>query len=404
MQGGSPAGRWTRALLRPGAWFWLVLALGAAIRVWLVVATDGTFDVAIKGVHGRSVASFGVLGTYARSEIMNHPPLMARFFAAVASLAAWSDVPFRVWLRAPFAVLDLGTALLVLHLLRGSRWRFVAAAAYWLHPLSMLFSAYHGNTDSAVAFLALLSMAGAVSGRPALAGAALGLGLWVKLPILLAAPGLCLAFAAWRERALFAASALFLGFVGALPEVAQDPGLLYHRIVAYPGTGVVTPSGVTVWGIWSALGLAGTPLAEAARAYNTAVCLAPIVLLAWLRRGRRDPAALGTTLCASFALLYGMTSFFAFQYLAWSLPFWFFVDARIAAAATLLLAAYVYGVYALFTGSPLLLGRWDFVRHAPWPAALTWLRDVSVAACFLVGWGTLARTALQSRQRVPRSG
>jgi len=178
MQGGAFADR-LRALQRPGSWFWLALALGAAIRVWLVVATDGTFDVAIKGVHGRSVASFGVLGTYARSEIMNHPPQMARFFAAVASLAAWSDVPFRVWLRAPFAVLDLGTALLLLQLLRGSRWRFVAAAAYWLHPLSMLFSAYHGNTDSAVAFLALLSMAGAAAGRPALAGSALGLGLWV---------------------------------------------------------------------------------------------------------------------------------------------------------------------------------------------------------------------------------
>jgi len=192
--------------------------------------------------------------------------------------------------------------------------------------------------------------------------------------------------------------------VGALPEIAQDPALLYQRIVAYPGTGVVTPSGVAVWGIWHALGLAGTPLAEAARAHNTAVCFAPIVLLAWLRRGRRDPAALGTTLCASFALLYGTTSFFAFQYLAWSLPFWFFVDARIAAAATLLLAAYVYGVYALFTGSPFLLGRWDFVGHAPWPPVLTWLRDASIAACFLVGWGTLARTALRPWQRIPTSG
>ena len=399
MEDGPARDSWLRALERPGAWFWLALALGAALRAWLVLATEGTFDVAIKAVHGHSVNAFGVLGTYARSEIFNHPPQMGRFFAGVESLSASSGIPFRVWLRAPFAVLDLGTALLLLHLLRPSRWSFAAAAAYWLHPLALVFSAYHGNTDTAVAFFCLLSMAGAVAGRSALAGAALGVGLWVKLPVLVAAPGLCLAFATWRERAIFAASAIAVGAAGALPEIAQDPALLYQRIVAYPGTGVVTPRGVAVWGLLYVLRLSGTPLAEVAATWNTALCFAPIVALAWLRRGRREPRALGATLCASFALLYGTTSFWAFQYLAWSLPFWFFLPARIAAPVTLLLAAYVYGVYALYTGSPLLLGRWDFVRHAPWPPALSWLRDASVLACFLVGWGSLARAALRPRAR-----
>jgi hypothetical protein len=402
--GGGSGGRALRALERPGAWLWLALLLGAALRLWLVTETEGSFDVAIKRVHAHAVATHGVLGAYARSEILNHPPLMARFFAAAAALAEWSGVPFRTCLRAPFALLDLGTALLLLHLLRGSRWRFAALAAYWLHPLALVFSAYHGNTDSAVAFFALLAMAGAVAGRPALAGAAVGVGLWVKLPVLLAAPALCLAFAGWRERALFAASALAVGAAGALPELAQDPALLYRRIVAYPGTGVVTPRGVAVWGIWWTLRLAGTPLADAAAAHNTVLVLAPIAALAWLRRGRRSAFALGATLCASFALLYGTTSFWAFQYLAWSLPFWFFLDARIAAPVTGLLAAYVYGVYALYTGSPWLLGRWDFVRHAPWPALLTGLRDASVAACFLVGWGFLARAALRRPARGEAAG
>jgi hypothetical protein len=386
-------------LRSPGAWFWLALTLGAALRVWLVLATEGSFDVAIKAVHGHSVNAFGVLDTYARSEIFNHPPQMGRFFARVESLAAWSGVPFRVWLRAPFAALDLGTLLLLLQLLRPSRWRFAAAAAYWLHPLTLLFSAYHGNTDTAVAFFCLLSMSAAVAGHSALAGAALGLGLWVKLPVLVAAPGLCLAFATWRERAIFAAAALAVGAAGALPEIAQDPALLYQRIVEYPGTGVVTPRGVAVWGLAYVLGLSGTPVAEAAASWNTILCIAPIVALAWLRRGERGAPALGATLCASFALLYGTTSFWAFQYLAWSLPFWCFLSARISVPVTLLLAAYVYGVYALYTGSPLLLGRWDFVRHGPWPPLLTWLRDASVLACLFVGWGSLAHAALRTRAR-----
>jgi hypothetical protein len=145
------------------------------------------------------------------------------------------------------------------------------------------------------------------------------------------------------------------------------------------------------------LHLSGTRVAAAAASWNTFVCFAPIVALAWLRRGEREPRALGATLAASFALLYGTTSYWAFQYLAWSLPFWFFLPARIAAPVTLLLAAYVYGVYANYTGSPLLLGRWDFVRHAPWPPLLVGLRDASVLACFAVGWGSLARAALRAR-------
>jgi hypothetical protein len=399
MERAALARRTLGALERPGAWFWLALALGGALRAWLVLATEGSFDVAIKAVHGHSVNSFGVLDTYARSAIFNHPPQMGRFFAGVETLAASSGVPFRVWLRAPFALLDLATALLLLRLLRASRWRFAAAAAYWLHPLALIFSAYHGNTDSAVAFFCVLSMTGAVAGRAALAGAALGLGLWVKLPVLVAAPGLCLAFSSWRQRAIFALGAVAVGAAGALPELAQDPALLYQRIVAYPGTGVVTPRGIAVWGLFYALHLSGTALAEAAAAWNTLICFTPIVALAWLRRAEHEPHALGATLCASFALLYGTTSFWAFQYLAWSLPFWFFLPVRVAAPVTLLLAAYVYGVYALYTGSPLLLGRWDFVRHAPWPPLLSWLRDASVLACFLVGWGSLLRAALRTRAR-----
>jgi len=394
-----PPDRAPRAQGRPGGWFWIALALGAALRVWLVVATEGSFDVAIKAYHGHGVNAFGVLGNYARSEVFNHPPLMGRFFAAIESLAATSGIPFRVCLRAPFALLDLATALLLLHLLRESRWRYAAAAAYWLHPLALIFSAYHGNTDTAVAFFCLLAMSGTVAGRAGLAGVALGLGLWVKLPALVAAPGLCLAFATWRQRATFAAVAVAVGAAGALPEIAQDPALLYRRIVAYPGTGVVTPRGIPVWGLFHTLHLSGTPLADAAASWNTVLCFAPIVALAWLRRGESQPRELGATLCASFALLYGTTSFWAFQYLAWSLPFWFFLPARISAPVTLLLAAYVYGVYALYTGSLLLLGRWDFVRHAPWPPLLSWLRDASVLACFLVGWGALARAARRALQR-----
>jgi hypothetical protein len=385
----------------PGPWLWLALALGAALRVYLLVFTEGTFDVAIKLHHGTQVGHLGLLEYYRQAQVFNHPPLMGEWFALLARLAETTDIPFRVLLRAPFALLDLGSALLLLGLLRGHAYRYAVFAAYWLHPLAAIYSAYHGNTDSAVAFFALLSVwlaSSAGSSRPAAAGAALGVGLWVKLPVLVAAPALFFALPAWRARWRFAAAAGLVGLAGYLPLAALEPQLLFERIVAYPGSGVETPRGIAIWGIAPVLGLGGTRLAELLAEYNTLVCWMPILGLAWLRRGRLAPCALGASVCGSFLMLYGLTSFWAWQYLAWSVPFWFFLGWRFAALATLLLGGYVYGAYALFTGSPWLLGRWDFIRHGPWPIYLDVLRGASVLLCFLSAWVLLVRAAWAERE------
>jgi hypothetical protein len=394
----------------PGPWLWLALALGAALRVYLLVFTEGTFDVAIKLHHGNQVNRLGLLEYYRQAQVFNHPPLMGEWFAALARLAAATGIPFRLLLRAPFALLDLGSALLLLHLLRDCGYRYAIFAAYWLHPLAAIYSAYHGNTDPAVAFFALLSVwlasaagasppATAGASRPAAAGAALGLGLWVKLPVLVAAPALLFAFPAWRERWRFAAAAGLVGLAGYLPLAALEPQLLFERIVAYPGSGVETPRGIPIWGIAQVLGLAGTRAAELLAEFNTLVCWAPILAFAWLRRRRLAPGELGASVGGSFLILYGLTSFWAWQYLAWSVPFWFFLGWRFAALATLVLGGYVYGAYALFTGSPWLLGRWDFVGHGAWPMLLDVLRGASVLLCFVSAGVLLVRAARAEQTR-----
>jgi len=391
-----------RFLREPGPWLWLALALGAALRVYLLVCTEGTFDVAIKLHHGTQIGRLGLLEYYRQAPVFNHPPLMGEWFAALVRLAAATDLPFRLLLRAPFALLDLGSAWLLLRLLRDCSYRYAVFAAYWLHPLAAIYSAYHGNTDSAVAFFALLSVwlaSGAGGGRPAAAGAALGVGLWIKLPVIVAAPALWLAFPTWRERWRFAAAAAGIGLAGYLPLAALEPQLLFERIIAYPGSGVETPRGISIWGIAPVLGLAGTKAAQLLAEFNTLVCWVPILAFAWLRRGRREPRELGASVCGSFLILYGLTSFWAWQYLAWSIPFWFFLGWRFAALATLLLGGYVYGAYALFTGSPWLLGRWDFVRHAPWPMHLDVLRGASVVLCLVSAGVLFVRAVLAERDR-----
>jgi hypothetical protein len=46
----------------PGIWFWFVIALGAALRFYLVVFTNGTQDVDIWERHARDVREYGLIG------------------------------------------------------------------------------------------------------------------------------------------------------------------------------------------------------------------------------------------------------------------------------------------------------------------------------------------------------
>jgi hypothetical protein len=43
---------------RPGVWFWVVIAFGAALRFYLVVFTEGTSDVSIWGQHAQGPPGF----------------------------------------------------------------------------------------------------------------------------------------------------------------------------------------------------------------------------------------------------------------------------------------------------------------------------------------------------------
>jgi len=131
---------------------------------------------------------------------MNHPPLIGLIESLLLRAADATGIPFRILLRAPFALIDAGSTLLLLGLLRRSPWRFAAAACYWLNPLAMIFSAYHGNTDSAVAFFLLLCVWLLSKGNVIGAGAAMGAGLSIKLPGVLVFPALFFFVQGWRRR------------------------------------------------------------------------------------------------------------------------------------------------------------------------------------------------------------
>jgi len=387
-----------RFLREKGAWFWLLLALGAAVRVYFVAATPGTHDVTVWTVHARYADRNGLEAFYARSDVSNHPPPVVAVMSALWSAEEAAGIPFRVSLRAPFAILDAANALLIAFLLRGHPVRLAAAAAYWVAPLPMIFSAYHGNTDTAVAFFTLLAVLAAARGRPHWAGAALGLGLWVKLPVILAAPALLFALPTWRERMRLGTTAVAVAAIGYAPALVAYPELLLARVFGYPGLVATSHGGTPIWGLWNVAG-AATRLPESIGAFaalhldhNAWPSLAPVVALAWLRRDRRGGPEIAATIGASLLLFYAFSMRLSFQYLAWACPFAVFLGPVRYALVSVVAGAYVYGVYAYVCDDPWLQGPWDWIGHPFFNTPILLLRDASVGVCLGVGISAVIAT------------
>src|SRR5216684_8705313 len=238
----------TRWYSHPGIWFWFVIALGAALRFYLVVLTNGTQDVDIWERHARDVREHGLIGYYHGDPSANHPPFVSEVESLFLRAADATGIPFRIFLRAPFALIDAGTTFLLLLLLGACRWRFVAAAAYWLNPLSIIFSAYHGNTDSAVAFFLLFCVWLLSKDKFLAAAFALGVSLWIKLPTVLALPALVFFIQGWRKRIIFLASFGLVVLTGYLPALIQDPRAVYVGVFGYRGIALQSVAGIPVWG------------------------------------------------------------------------------------------------------------------------------------------------------------
>src|SRR5437016_4535708 len=131
--------------------FLTAMLIGAALRVYCVAFTNGTGDMDDWEDHAQQVLNRGLIGYYHANSFANHPPFISKVSALILQIATVTHVPFRILFRAPFALLDAGNALLLFSLLPENRWRFFGTACYWLSPTAILISAYHGNTDTAVA-------------------------------------------------------------------------------------------------------------------------------------------------------------------------------------------------------------------------------------------------------------
>ncbi len=366
-----------RWFTRPGLWFWLAIALGAALRFYFVAFTDGTYDI------GLWKAQIGV----------NHPPFIKFVESLFLRAADATGIHFRIFLRAPFALLDAGSSLLLLLLLGENRWRWVLAACCWLNPLAIIFSAYHGNTDSAVPFFLLLCVWLLSKGNTVGGAIAAGAGLWIKLPGILAFPALVFFIRGWRRRLLFLVVAGAIAISTYLPALVGDARRVVVDVFGYHGCQIHTAANVTIWGPNVLLFSFIAPpqkwpvqfhapiLFFINHSWQLALFLA--LGLTWLRRSRLSVPELCATIGMVYVIIYGWSDNWAFQYFAWSLPFWFFLRPWFFVPAIVFGSAYVYSLYWLVCGNPWLLGQWDFVGHPTWPAGILWIRNFTVLFFFL---------------------
>jgi hypothetical protein len=408
-------------LAKPGPWLWSAVAVGALLRIGLVVFSPGTLDVVVWEGHAREIAERGLIAYYHGGQYtFNHPPLMGSLASAAWQLTEATGIPFRLLLRLPTALVDAGTALLLVAALGRCtspmlrRARYALGAAYWLSPLAIIFSAHHGNTDSSLAFFVLAAALCIADGRPVAAGALLGASLWIKIPGILAAPVLALALPRWEERIRFGATTLGVGVLTWLPALVADARVVIDSVLLYSGLRVQTTSGGQIWGLqvfYPEIPSLPETLREPARAlikgyyrWNTWVCVVPIVLFAWLRRERRSLEAIAYGVTGSYVILYGFSNLWAFQYLAWALPFWWMAPARFSAPAQILCTLYVYGLYAWLCGDVLLLGEWDFIGRPDWPISIQVVRSLCVLFFFVAALCFLGAGMRDERARRAASG
>jgi hypothetical protein len=298
---------------------------------------------------------------YTAPELQERYPYLPGWDLIVAGikLIAQDDVPlFTALVKVPGILADAGIALLLYR--RGGAG---IALAHVLSPLSAAVTAYHGQFDA----LPLLAVTvAAVRARPLSAGAALGLGMWIKTWPALFIVTLADRFG-WRSGSRGALAALVtattLAVAGGVATRASLGPAIEH-VVGYGST----PD----WGPWSIVRL----LVGVSTGWKVLVLLGVLGGYALLARGSEPPrAALGLIL-----LLLVLVPGGSIQYVSWVGPVALMAgESRWLRLWTLATLPYVavgyFGIHylRLIPATPLM---WLLLSIPSWVVLLVWLVQI----------------------------
>jgi len=306
----------------------LALAIATLIKLYLALFTQGSFDVLIYKGHLELVQQLGVTAYRSDGTFHNpfiHPPPVIHLLKFWGWLSK-SGIPFGFWLRLPSVLADIGSFFLVWRWLRTFNLdNIYVLLALALCPTSILISGFHGNTDSLMMFLFLLSLF-LIEKRSRWAGLVFGLALGIKIVPIIYAPAIFFS-QHWRRRVEFFGLACITFLTCSLPYILQDPYLVITSVFGYAsvygGWGwsllayLFIPEPPTYLIHYGAMkyGVQGTH-AIVAQVLKVITISIAVVLPLWRRN---EPLVLKCAFITAIVLFFAPG--FGYQYLVWLVPF-----------------------------------------------------------------------------------
>jgi hypothetical protein len=333
-----------------------VAAIAFLAKAWLAWRTLGQDDTYIwwpkfmKAVQANGPV--GVYGVEMVGQPYNHPPLTGWWLYALSLISPAAGSHLGFFIRIGSVVADFFCGWVIFAVLRRRRplWQAVAAGMLVAaSPVLYVISAYHGNHDSDIMFLAILSAFLLVDRKmPITAGVALAAAVSLKLPVATVVP---VVFAAALALGWPLLRRFTLGFGVVMAALWLPPLLLQgkpfvHNVLLYSGN-----SFPRQWGVVEFAHVLRFPerlvdlYISPGRLLLIAACALAGAYVAW-RRPDLTVAAIGLSMAAFLLLSPG----YAPQYMAWPVAAIFALGFWPAAAYNLSAGAFLIALYTAWSG------------------------------------------------------
>ena len=335
--------------------FKIVLVASIIIRLYLAICTEGTYDITIWEKHANNIIKSGLTEYYKQTVddelTFNHPPFAGELAVAILTVSKYTSIEFKILFRLLFSTLDYVIAFYIYKLLIDNKYKLFYVGLYLINPITFIFSAYHGNTDTSLGLFIVLSIYFISRQKFISAGIAFGLGVWVKWIILLALPALFFAIPENRTKRRYITSLIVTALLGYAWGLLDSPAVMIKSVFGYTGQLIQTTGGIPVWGNRIVIGWLQQlvnhaddgKLVDTILSFNSPIVIIAVISYSWLQRHRTDSIGISRTVGEVFIIFYGLSNYWSFQYLVWCSPFLLFISFPLSLLiAGMYLRLYIY--------------------------------------------------------------